>query len=164
MSDSLYDRLVPKTGAGPKVDPLKVLSLGVDAVVENLAGIDLRKVVPEGTVILHEAPLSEVAELLAAERSYSIVVETKDASKYAPLDFQAVLRLPPMEREEFARKLSELLGVEVSTELVARLPEIRLNERNAMGIAELARKLSSGLGISLEEALELAVGLNLGEL
>ena len=164
VSDALYERLVPKKEPELKVDPLKILSLGVDAVVENLAGVDLMEFVPEGTVVLHEPPLSEAAEFLASERNYKVVVDTKDASKYASLDFQAVLKIPPMEREEFARRLSELLGVEVSPELVAKFPETRLNERNLRGIADLARKLSSELDISLEEALELAVRLNLGAL
>ena len=164
VSDSLYERLVPKREPELKVDPLKILSIGVDAVVENLAGVDLMEFVPEGTVVLHEPPLSEAAELLASERNYKVVVDTKDASKYASLDFQAVLKLPPMERGEFARRLSELLGVEVSPELVAKLPETRLNERNLRGIADLARKLSSELDTSLEDALELAVRLNLGAL
>ena len=164
VSESLYERLVSREETKLKVDTLEILSLGVDAVVENLAGVDLREFVPEGTVILHEPPISEVAELLSAERNYSLVVETKDASKYSFLDFQAVLRLPPMDGEDFARRLSELLGVEPPVEIIAKLPEVKLNERNLRGIVDLTRKLSSELGLSADEALKLALRLNLGEL
>ena len=164
VSESLYERLVSREEIKPEVDPLEILSLGIDVLVENLAGVDLREFVPEGTVILHEPPLSEVAELLTSERNYNLVVETKDASKYSPLDFQAVLRLPPMDREDFARRLSELLGVDVPVEILAKLPEVKLNERNLRGIVDLTRKLSSELGLSTDEALKLAMRLNLGEL
>ena len=167
LNRSLYERLSRKRQnnlrGGLEVNPVDILSLGVDVLVENLSGVDLMEWVPGGAVVLHEPAVSEVAELLASDRNYNIVVETKDASKYSFLDFQAILRLPPMEAEDFARRLSNLLGIEVPYELVKRLPDVKLNERNLRGIVRLVEGLSS-LGLSQREALELAIKLNLGEL
>ncbi len=167
LNRSLYERLSRKRQnnlrGGLEVNPVDILSLGIDVLVENLSGVDLMEWVPGGAVVLHEPAVSEVAELLASDRNYNIVVETKDASKYSFLDFQAILRLPPMEAEDFARRLSNLLGIEVPYELVKRLPDVKLNERNLRGIVRLVEGLSS-LGLSQREALELAIKLNLGEL
>ncbi|NJE05914.1 hypothetical protein E3E36_07100 [Thermococcus sp. M36] len=173
VSETLYQRITSEkggeSGATPyrdvhSVAPEEVLSLGVDILVENLAGVELSELLPQNAVLLREPPVDKVAELLWGERDYPVVVETKDAGKYESLDFPAVLRIPPLSPEEFAEKLSERLGFEVSSGYFMDYPPERLNLRNVEALARLVKALAEKKGLSEKEALSIAVRLNLGGL
>ncbi|WP_168169226.1 hypothetical protein [Thermococcus sp. 5-4] len=168
VSEALYQRITFEKGEDvkeepvPEFEPLDVLSLGVDVLVENLRGTELGEVLPPNAVLLREPPLKEVYELLEKERDFPIVVETKDAGKYSSLDFPAIVRLPPLTVEEFAAELSERLGFRVEPERFLDYPPERLNLRNVDALARLVRALMTRKRLSPEEALSLAVRLNLG--
>ncbi|ASJ14648.1 hypothetical protein [Thermococcus radiotolerans] len=168
VSEALYQRITFEKGEDvkeepvPEFEPLDVFSLGVDVLVENLRGTELGEVLPPDTVLLREPPLKEVYELLEKERDFPIVVETKDAGKYSSLDFPAIVRLPPLTVEEFAAELSERLGFRVEPERFLDYPPERLNLRNVDALARLVRALMARKRLSPEEALSLAVRLNLG--
>lgn len=168
VSEALYQRITFEKGEDvkeepvPEFEPLDVFSLGVDVLVENLRGTELGEVLPPNAVLLREPPLKEVYELLEKERDFPIVVETKDAGKYSSLDFPAILRLPPLTVEEFAAELSERLGFRVEPERFLDYPPERLNLRNVDALARLVRALMARKRLSPEEALSLAVRLNLG--
>jgi len=171
VSEDFYRRVVPKKTARndqksqmPAMTLKEVLSLGVDTLVENLRGVELNELLPEGAVLLREPPLERVAELLAEERDYPVVVETKDAGKYRPLDFSVVLRLPPLSPGEFAAELSERVGLPVDESLFENYPPKRLNLRNVKALAMLVKALVKKKGLGEKDALILAVRLNLGEL
>ncbi|NJE61607.1 hypothetical protein E3E51_07605 [Thermococcus sp. 21S7] len=170
VSEALYRRITSEKGEDvregpvPEFEPLDVLSLGVDVLVENLRGIGLEELLPPNAILLREPPLKEVRELLEKDRDFSIVVETKDAGKYSSLDFPAIIRLPPLTVEEFAAELSERLGFKVEPERFLDYPPERLNLRNVDALAGLVRALLVRKRLSLEEALSLAVRLNLGGL
>ena len=168
VSEALYQRITFEKGEDVKeepvleFEPLDVFSLGVDVLVENLRGTELGEVLPPNAVLLREPPLKEVYELLEKERDFPIVVETKDAGKYSSLDFPAIVRLPPLTVEEFAAELSERLGFRVEPERFLDYPPERLNLRNVDALARLVRALMARKRLSPEEALSLAVRLNLG--
>ncbi|NJE09612.1 hypothetical protein E3E25_01515 [Thermococcus sp. MAR1] len=168
VSEALYQRITFEKGKDVKeepvfeFEPLDVFSLGVDVLVENLRGTELEEVLPPDAVLLREPPLEEVYELLEKERDFPIVVETKDAGKYSSLDFPAIVRLPPLTAEEFAAELSVRLGFRVEPERFLDYPPERLNLRNADALARLIRALMARKRLSPEEALSLAVRLNLG--
>jgi len=168
VSEALYQRITFEKGEDVKeepvleFEPLDVFSLGVDVLVENLRGTELGEVLPPNAVLLREPPLKEVYELLEKERDFPIVVETKDAGKYSSLDFPAIVRLPPLTVEEFAAELSEKLGFRVEPERFLDYPPERLNLRNVDALARLVRALMARKRLPPEEALSLAVRLNLG--
>jgi hypothetical protein len=168
VSEALYQRITFEKGEDVEeepvleFEPLDVFSLGVDVLVENLRGTELGEVLPPNAVLLREPPLKEVYELLEKERDFPIVVETKDAGKYSSLDFPAIVRLPPLTVEEFAAELSERLGFRVESERFLDYPPERLNLRNVDALARLVRALMARKRLSPEEALSLAVRLNLG--
>ncbi|NJE42739.1 hypothetical protein [Thermococcus sp. GR6] len=172
VSETLYERIASETATkesrkvkieGP-VDELEALSLGLDAIVENLRGVELSEFLPENALLLREPPVERVVELLSGERDYPLIVETKDLKKYAPLDFPVVLRLPPLTVEEFTAELSQRLGFDVDSRHFLSYPPERLNLRNVEALAKLVRALMEKKGLSEKDALGLAVRLNLGEL
>jgi len=158
VSESLYRRL--RAENAPEVNPFDLLSLGLNAVVENLRGEDLGGLVPEDAVVLYEPPLHEVLGLLRRGEG-PIIVETKDASKYSSLDFSLFLRLPPLSAEEFAAEVSGLVGWEVPASLFREYPRERLNLWNARALASLLKKLVDEMGMSREDALRAALNFNL---
>ncbi|WP_335755158.1 hypothetical protein [Thermococcus barossii] len=168
VSESLYRRITTEKEGDvkeepiPEFEPLDVLSLGVDVLVENLRGIEVAELLPPNAVLLKEPPLEEVYELLETERDFPVVVETKDAGRYSSLDFPAVVRLPPLTVEEFAAELSERLGFVVEPERFLDYPPERLNLKNVDALAGLVKALMAQKRFSPEEALSLAVRLNLG--
>ncbi|ASJ08555.1 hypothetical protein A3L11_04630 [Thermococcus siculi] len=169
VSETLYERITaekkaPESYDGESLTAEEILSLGVDVLVENLSGMDLSKLLPEKALLLREPTIERVAELLAEERDYPVVVETRDAGKYEFLDFPIILRLPPLSPEEFAQKLSERLGFEVSPGHFLDYPAEKLNMRNVEALARLVGALIEKRGLSAGEALSIAVRLNLGEL
>ncbi|WP_456421767.1 hypothetical protein [Thermococcus sp.] len=157
VSESLY-RSATRETTKKRLSWKDVLSLGVDTLVENLRGVDLSELVPENALLLYEPSVESVAELLLSERDRPVIVETKDASKYSNLDFSALIRIPPLSREEFAVELSARLGFEVPVGLL-KLPEKRLNLRNVEALAKLVEALVKK-GLNREEALKVAVKLN----
>ncbi|QDA32269.1 hypothetical protein FH039_02705 [Thermococcus indicus] len=169
VSEDLYRRITSeKAETGPEFEPPAilpedVLSLGLDTLVENLRGIELDELLPEGAVLLREPPVDRVAEILAEARDYPVVIETKDTGKYGSLDFPVVLRLPPLSPDEFAAELSAILGFEVGAGYFLDYPPEKLGLRNAKALARLVRVLVEKRGLGEREALALAVRLNLGE-
>jgi hypothetical protein len=172
VSKGLYERVAAESEAKeaekpqglPSITPEEVLPLGVDTLVENLRGAELSDLLPENALLLREPALEKVAELLSEERDYPLVVETKDASKYGSLDFPILLRVPPLSPEEFAQELSERLGLEVSPGYFLDYPEEKLNLRNVEALATLVKALVEKKGLPVEDAISIAVKLNLGEL
>nr|WP_188202951.1 hypothetical protein [Thermococcus camini] len=170
VSEELYRRITSeKALPGPEFEPPAilpedVLSLGLDTLVENLRGIELEELLPEGAVLLREPPVDRVAEILAEARDYPVVVETKDAGKYGFLDFPVVLRLPPLSPDEFAAELSAMLGFEIGAGYFLDYPPEKFTLRNAKALARLVRVLVEKRGLGEREALALAVRLNLGKL
>ncbi|ASJ02195.1 hypothetical protein A3L09_02385 [Thermococcus profundus] len=171
VSESLYGRIMEERGdeLGPEnpeeeLSIEDVLSLGVDVLVENLRGIELSGLIPPETLLLREPDARELAAALEGERDYQIVVETKDAGKYSGFDFPVTLRLPPLTVEEFSAELSARLGFPVDPEYFRAYPPEKLNLRNVEALAKLIMTLIEKKGLSREEALKLAVRLNLGEL
>lgn len=170
VSEDLYRRITSEKAREqspefepPAILPEDVLSLGLDTLVENLRGIELGELLPEGALLLREPPVDRVAEILADARDYPVVVETKDAGKYWFLDFPVVLRLPPLSPDEFAAELSAMLGFEVGAGYFLDYPPEKLGLRNVKAIARLVRVLVEKMGLGEREALALAVRLNLGE-
>ncbi|ASJ09892.1 hypothetical protein A3L12_00535 [Thermococcus sp. P6] len=167
VSEDLYKKLSRKPGGEERkgdFNALDVLSLGVDVIVENLRGIELEEVVPEGSILLREPDPGELWRILREERDSPVVVETKNAETYSSLDFPAIVRLPPLTVEEFVAELSERLGFHVEPDHFAGYPPERLNLRNVKALADLVKALMDRRGLSPDEALRLAVRLNLGEL
>lgn len=177
VSESLYRRIVQETRRGEEeperaektektleFEPLDVLSLGVDVLVENLRGVDLEKLLPPKARLLREPELRELIELMGEERDFPIVVETRNAARYSVLDFPATVRLPPLTVEEFAAELSGRLGFRVDPKYFAEYPPEKLNLRNVKALAKLVRALIEKKGFSGEGALSIAVRLNLGGL
>lgn len=169
VSESLYQRIAgegvgePEPPTVPELSLEEVLSLGVDVLVENLRGVDIGDLVPPGARLLREPEPGELAGILDdPERDYPVVVETTDAGKYSASGFSVTLRLPPLTVEEFAVELSDRLGFPVDPELFRSFPPEKLNLRNVEALAKLVRALMEKRGLPREEALELAVGLNLG--
>jgi hypothetical protein len=169
VSEALYSSIVGRSSKKPqkKEEPVslpkleEVLSLGVDTLVENLSGRDISEHLPENALLLREPPVEKVAELLAEERDYPVVVETKDAEKYAFLDFAVVLRLPPLTVEEFAAELSSRLGIDVDPSLFFSYPPEKLNLRNVRALVSLVGAIVEKWKVDREKALKLAVKLNL---
>ncbi|ASI98244.1 hypothetical protein A3L02_01005 [Thermococcus celer Vu 13 = JCM 8558] len=177
VSESLYRRIVQETRRGEEeperaektektleFEPLDVLSLGVDVLVENLRGVDLEKLLPPKARLLREPELRELIELMGEERDFPIVVETRNAARYSVLDFPATVRLPPLTVEEFAAELSGRLGFRVDPKYFKEYPPEKLNLRNVKALAKLVRALIEKKGFSGEGALSIAVRLNLGGL
>ncbi|ASJ00080.1 hypothetical protein A3K92_00555 [Thermococcus gorgonarius] len=166
VSEDLYSTILSGRekevqGSDENLNPEDVISLGVDVLVENLSGRDISDLLPENAVLLREPPLEKVASLLNEERDYPLVVETKNAGKYAVLDFPVVVRLPPLTAEEFAAELSSRLGIDVDPGLFSGyLPE-KLNLRNAKALVKLVEAIVEKWNLGREEALKLAIKLNL---
>ncbi len=157
VSESLYKRATSEKterGLGWK----ELLSLGVDTLVENLRGVDIGELLPEGVILLREPPRERVAELLWGERERPVIVETRDSSRYKDFEFSLFVRIPPLTREEFAAELSARLGLEVSPDLIT-LPEKRLNLRSVEAVTRLIEALVRK-GLQKEEALRVALRLN----
>ncbi|WP_209476534.1 hypothetical protein [Thermococcus stetteri] len=170
VSESLYSAIVGKRVEKPPQkeevsenlpEPKEVLSLGVDALVENLSARDISEFLPENALLLREPPVEKVAGLLAEERDYPVVVETKNAQRYASLDFAVVLRLPPLTVEEFAAEVSSRLGVDVDPSLFSSYPPEKLNLRNVRALVSLVEAIVEKWGLDREKALKIAVKLNL---
>ncbi|WP_054840248.1 hypothetical protein [Thermococcus sp. JCM 11816] len=162
VSESLYSSIAGKevekppqkeeTGSLP--EPEEVLSLGgVDTLVENLSGRDISEFLPENALLLREPPVEKVAELLAEERDYPVVVETKDARRYSFLDFAVVVRLPPLTVEEFSAELSSRLGVDVDPSLFSAYPPEKLNMQNVRALVRLVEAIVEKWKVEREEAL-----------
>jgi hypothetical protein len=168
VSEDLYSTIVknreqshPEEETGEESEPEEILSLGVDTLVENLSGRDISDFLPENALLLREPPVEKVAELLAEERDYPVVVETKDARRYSFLDFAVVVRLPPLTVEEFAAELSSRLVIDVDSSLFSSYPPQKLNLRNVRALARLVEAIVEKWEVDREKALKLAVKLNL---
>lgn len=168
VSEELYSMITrdkarsqPSAEDRKGIEPDSLLSLGVDTLVENLSGRDISELLPPNALLLREPPVEKVAEVLSEERDYPLVVETKDAGKYASLDFALFVRLPPLTVEEFAAELSSRLGMDVDPSLFSRYPPKKLNMQNARALAGLVEALVEKWGLDREKALKLAVKLNL---
>lgn len=129
--------------------------------MENLSGRDISEFLPENALLLREPPVEKVAELLAEERDYPVVVETKDARRYSFLDFAVVVRLPPLTVEEFSAELSSRLGIDVDPSFFSSYPPEKLNMQNVRALVRLVEAIVEKWKVEREEALKLAVRLNL---
>ncbi|MDV3103038.1 hypothetical protein [Thermococcus waiotapuensis] len=168
VSESLYRKIANEEVEEP--EPLatrglsleEVLSLGVDVLVENLRGIDIGGLIPPGARLLREPEPGDLVRILRdPERDYPLIVETANAGRYSAIGFSVTFRLPPLSAEEFAAELSSRLGFPVDPGLFREFPPEKLNLWNVEALAKLVEKLEKR-GLPLEEALGLAVELNLG--
>ncbi len=167
VSESLYNRIAGENAGSPPdyvedEEPSfeEILSLGVSALVENLAGVDVSQYLPPEAVLLREPSVEKVAELLDA--GSVVIVETKNADKYRSLDFPVVISIPPLSVGEFAAELSSRLGMDVDSSLFSEYPPERLNLRNVDALAELVGAIVAKFGVEKEKALRIALRLNRG--
>jgi len=136
------------------------VSHGLSVLVENKGGLILENKVPKRVEILYEPSISEVAKKLRLGDS-PIVVETKNAKKYAELEIPVVLKIPQLNRNLFKKILEKSLMRTLPEELLSVLPQEKLTLRNAQMIAKVYKLLVEN-GIDEKKALEMAVSLNTG--
>ena len=143
-------------------DPMKILrgllEMGLSVLVENLRGIELSEIVPGNLLLLREPSSGELVRALSTGKP--VVVDTTNASQYLSFEIPAVVRLPPLTPEEFAKELSKRLGVEVSPRLFSEYPKERLNLRNVESLVQLVEAFREK-GVPLGKALSIAIEINI---
>ena len=164
VSEELYSKLMEERAGRAKRRGLAIsiaaaFSLGFSVLVVNLRAVNLRPLIPPGAVLLTEPEPDEVLRLMMEGKQ--VIVETVWPSKYMGLPFGVRVKIPPMSKEEFAEELKRRTGVSVERGLLEDYPEWLFNYRNLEFILQIFEKLVEK-GVEKEEALEIAVMVNLG--